>query len=241
MDAYDAGRRSRTVHGVSIGILMLDTGFERLPGDVGHAATWPFPVQYAVMRGADAAAAARGDTEGMLAALVAGARELVATGVDAIATSCGFLAPLQSRLAASCAVPVATSSLLQIPMVQQLLPAGRRVGILAATRAGLTCELFRAIGVPPDLPVEALDESSTLLRDHRENRLRVDGPAHRQEVAAAARRLLQRHPDVGAIVCECANFPRHSRALREATGLPIFDAVTLVHWLHASVSPACYD
>ena len=66
----------------------------------------------------------------------------------------------------------------------------------------------------------------------------MDGQAHRQEVVAAARRLLQRHPEVGAIVCECANFPRHSRAIREATGLPVFDAVTLVNWLHASVNPA---
>ena len=44
--------RRQPVHGVSIGIMMLDTGFQRLPGDIGYAPTWRFPVQFAVVRGA---------------------------------------------------------------------------------------------------------------------------------------------------------------------------------------------
>ena len=37
-----------------IGILMLDTRFERFPGDVGHPATWPFPVRFRIVPGAGA-------------------------------------------------------------------------------------------------------------------------------------------------------------------------------------------
>ena len=33
-----------------LGILMLDTRFPRVPGDVGNPSTWPFPVRYAVVR-----------------------------------------------------------------------------------------------------------------------------------------------------------------------------------------------
>ena len=44
--------RNRIYHGVSIGILMLDTRFERFNGDIGNARTWPFPVQYRVVRDA---------------------------------------------------------------------------------------------------------------------------------------------------------------------------------------------
>ena len=36
----------------SIGILMLETRFPRIPGDVGNARTWPFPVRYRVVPGA---------------------------------------------------------------------------------------------------------------------------------------------------------------------------------------------
>ena len=42
----------RTVFGQALGIIMLDTRFPRPPGDVGNAATWPFPVQYRIVRGA---------------------------------------------------------------------------------------------------------------------------------------------------------------------------------------------
>ena len=43
----------RTLYGLELGILMLDTRFPRLPGDVGNAETWPFPVHYRVVQGAD--------------------------------------------------------------------------------------------------------------------------------------------------------------------------------------------
>ena len=42
----------KTVYGASVGILMLETRFPRIPGDIGNALTWPFPVHYRVVRGA---------------------------------------------------------------------------------------------------------------------------------------------------------------------------------------------
>ena len=42
----------KTVYGASVGILMLETRFPRIPGDMGNAGTWPFPVLYKVVRGA---------------------------------------------------------------------------------------------------------------------------------------------------------------------------------------------
>jgi len=33
-----------TVYGACVGILMLETRSLRIPGDIGHAATWPLPV-----------------------------------------------------------------------------------------------------------------------------------------------------------------------------------------------------
>ena len=111
--------RQRPVHGVSIGIMMLDTGFQRLPGDIGYAPTWRFPVQFAVVRGATPDRIVRPNADGMLDLFLRAADELVAVGVDGITTSCGFLAILHPQLAAHCPVPVATSSLLQIPLVPE--------------------------------------------------------------------------------------------------------------------------
>lgn len=41
-----------TNYGQTIGILMLDTIFPRLPGDIGNAETFDFPVKYKIVKGA---------------------------------------------------------------------------------------------------------------------------------------------------------------------------------------------
>ncbi|HOA77666.1 MAG TPA: aspartate/glutamate racemase family protein, partial [Thermosynergistes sp.] len=35
-----------------MGIIMLETHFPRIPGDVGNASTWSFPVIYKIVKGA---------------------------------------------------------------------------------------------------------------------------------------------------------------------------------------------
>ena len=45
-------KRKRMYYGVSIGILMMETYFERFNGDIGNGRTWPFPVQYRIVKGA---------------------------------------------------------------------------------------------------------------------------------------------------------------------------------------------
>src|SRR5207248_5412930 len=42
----------KTLYGARVGILMLETRFPRIPGDLGNAETWPFPVLYKVVPGA---------------------------------------------------------------------------------------------------------------------------------------------------------------------------------------------
>ena len=61
---------------------------------------------------------------GLLPDFTAAAKELAALGADGITTNCGFLSLYQKELAAAVSVPVATSSLMQVPMIQSTLPAG---------------------------------------------------------------------------------------------------------------------
>ena len=124
----------KTVYGATVGILMLETRFPRPPGDMGNAGTWPFPVHYRVVRGATPDNVVRGDPRALLDHFIEAGRDLVAMGCDGITTNCGFLALVQAELSEALAVPVATSSLMQVPQVNATLPPGQRVGVLTSSR-----------------------------------------------------------------------------------------------------------
>src|SRR5437660_8374657 len=119
----------KAVYGAALGILMLEAKFPRIPGDMGNAQTWPFPVLYKVVKGASPRRVVIERASGLFPAFLDGARELVDLGAEAITTNCGFLSIYQAELARQIAVPVATSSLMQAPVIERLLPPGRRVGL----------------------------------------------------------------------------------------------------------------
>ena len=84
-----------------LGILMLDTRFPRIEGDIGNPASFDFPVILRTMKGIgpDDAVAAHPDRPRVLAALADNARKLAEAGAVGISTSCGFLALYQKELA----------------------------------------------------------------------------------------------------------------------------------------------
>jgi hypothetical protein len=230
--------RRRAIHGVTIGIMVLDTRFHRLPGDIGNGTTWRFPVQYAVVRGATPDRIVRPTLDdGVLDLFLRAAEELVEFGVDGITTSCGFLALLHPQLVARCKVPVATSALLQIPLVQSMLPAGQRVGVLTMDKAALTPAHFRAVGAPTDLPIGGIPQDGVFRRNHKASAPLVRHADHEAEVVAAAAALLRAHPEIGALVLECTNLPPYSATLEAMFGLPVYDIVTLVEWFQAGLRP----
>ena len=102
-----------------VGILMLEARFPRIPGDMGNGLTWPFPVLYKVVPGASPDRVVRDRAEGLLDAFLDAAAELVRLGADGITTNCGFLSLYQRELAAHVGVPVATSSLMQAPLIER--------------------------------------------------------------------------------------------------------------------------
>jgi Maleate cis-trans isomerase len=232
--------RRGTVDDLRIGVLMLDTPFRRLPGDIGNARTWNFPVQFRVVKGADPARVVHGEAKGLLQPFVDAALDMVAAGVRGITTSCGFLALLQREMAQALPVPVATSSLLQAPVIEAMLPAGRRVGILTFAAEALTERHLAAVGVRTDTPIEGLPPDSLFRSVYGAMGGESDIDRLEAEVVAAARRLVDGHPDVGAILCECTNLPPHAAAIAAATGLPVFDIIGFIDWFARSLAPPVY-
>jgi hypothetical protein len=228
----------RTYYGVPIGILMLDSKFERFNGDIGNAQTWPFPVQYKIVRGAVPNKVVDTLNNRHLFQLFADAAdELIRDGVDGITTTCGFLALYQQELAAHCSVPVATSALLQVPMVARVLPKGKRPGILTFSAESLTMHHLAAVGIDPDTPVVGLPVTSEFQRSIREGDDTAPFEVLKNEVLDTAERMLKNDPSIGAIVCECTNITPYSHEINRRLGVPVFDMVTLVHWFHRALRP----
>src|SRR5271166_1312147 len=175
----------KSLYGARVGILMLETRFPRIPGDMGNAKTWPFPVLYKVVPGASPRRVVREKAEGLLDELLAAAGELVRLGADGITTTCGFLSLFQREIAAHVGVPVATSSLMQIPFIERMLPSGKRVGILTISAVSLTEEHILAAGADPATPVVGTDDGSEFTRAILNDEGRLDVAAAERDILAA--------------------------------------------------------
>ena len=227
-------------YGFTVGILMLDTRFPRVPGDMGNAATFPFPVRYHRVTGADPDLVVRRGAAGLLDRFIDGARQREREGVGAITTNCGFLVKLQRELAASVRVPVFTSSLLLVPLVYRLLPPGQRVGVMTVSAPSLGPEHLAGAGIGPDVPiaVAGLETEKEFTRVLLGDEMELDVELAREEHVRVARKLVGDHPDIGAIVLECTNMPPYTADVQRATGRPVFDIVSLVRFVHDGLAAA---
>lgn len=230
-------RGGKTVFGASVGILMLNTRFPRIPGDIGNAATWPFAVQYKVVKAATPDNVVRGDAAPLLDAFIDAGRELVELGCDGIATNCGFLVPFQDQMSRALGVPVASSSLLQAGLIRQTLPADQSVGILTISAETLTTAHLDAAGIAHDTPVAGTGATSHFTTHVLGDAAEIDFDQARADNIAAAKQLVRDHPNVGAILLECTNMVPYAVDIRRATGRPVFSIYTYLLWFQAALLP----
>jgi hypothetical protein len=217
-----------------LGVLMLDTDFTRFPGDIGNPARTT-DILFERVPSATARRIVGIADEAFVEPFVAAGERLIARGATHITTSCGFLIAYQHVLAQRLSVPVATSSLLLLPVLERMMPPGRRVGVLTFSAAALTAQHLAAAGAALDTPVQGLEPACHFQRaiyGEWVGDAAADFAARDLDVANAARALITREPNLDAILLECTNFPPHRAA--------ILDALTPTT-RHQSRSVAVYD
>ena len=230
-------RGGKAIYGASVGILMLEAQFPRIPGDMGNATTWDFPVHYRVVRDASPDRVVRRGAEGLLDNFIEAARGLVADGVDGITTNCGFLCLFQDELASAVGVPVATSSLMQVDMVNRLLPTGKRAGVLTISASTLTPAHLEKARVPAGTPIGSTEDGREFTRAVLNNELELDVEAAREDNVEAALKMQRDHPEIGALVLECTNMLPYAADIRDATGLPVYSMLSFVSWFQSGLVP----
>jgi Asp/Glu/hydantoin racemase len=228
----------KALYGAPLGVLMLEARFPRIPGDMGNSQTWPFPVLYRVVRGASPEKVVLQGAHGLLDAFIEAGRDLIDLGAEAITTNCGFLAIFQAELATALKVPVATSSLMQVPWVQATLPAGKRVGVVTVSGSTRTSSHLDGIGLAHDIPITGTEDGEeffrVLIKSEKDD---MDIDLARKDVVDAALRLVRENSGIGAIVLECTNMPPYAAAVQAATGLPVYDIYSMINWFQLGLRP----
>ena len=147
----------------------------------------------------------------------------------------------QKEIAAAVGVPVATSSLMQVPWVQATLPPGKRVGLVTVSGTTLTPAHLEGAGVPLDTPMIGTENGKEFFRVLiKAEKDEMDVGLAEQDVVGAARALVAANPDVGAIVLECTNMPPYAAAVQTAVGLPVYDIYSMIIWFHAGLRPRAF-
>lgn len=217
---------------MKLGILMLDTTFPRIVGDVGNRATWaPFDVDFETASGVGVDDAVRTrDPRRYEGPFLEAARRLEARGAQLITTSCGFLVLLQERLQDTVRVPVLTSSLLQAPWMFRALPPDAKIAVMTFEGPSLSADHLAAAGIDRSRVAIAGMEGTPFHTTIREDLQQFDAGRARADHLKVAKHLLSENPDARAFLFECHNMPPYASAVREATGLPVFDVTTMIGW-----------
>lgn len=229
--------KPKTVQGASVGILMLETHFPRIPGDIGNADSWDFPVHYRVVRGVSAHSVVTSHKPQLPEPFIEAAKDLIAMGADGITTSCGFLSLMQKQLSAATNAPVAASSLMQVSWVEAMLPPGKRVGVLTIQASSLTPAHLLAAGAAADTPVAGTEAGSEFTRVILNDEPDMNVELCRTDNLMAAQQLVDRYPELGAIVLECTNMVPYAADIQQLTGLPVFSIHSFINWFQSGLLP----
>ena len=222
------------VSGYSVGIIYIeDVWYPMVPGNVVNAYTYPFPVRMRAVPNLNIERLFRADPTIADDIIALGRHMIEKEGVRALCSACGFFGNFHAKVAAELDIPVALSSLVQVPWIRSIIKPSQKIGVLTADVSSLSTNLLKNCYIDdPDLLVvkdlRHAPEFSAIL----EYRGQFDNGKVREEVVKASLELLEEDCDIGAIVLECSDMPPYAYAVQSATQLPVFDFVTLIKWLY---------
>lgn len=236
-------RKGQVSYGEPIGILMLDTYTPFIPGDVGNASTYDFPIRYETVKGLTVKRIFNKD-KSAYHALYTAAKKLQSQGVRAITGDCGFMAIFQNRLTKELKVPIFLSSMLQVPFITNLISEDAKIGVLSANGTSLNDKkLLGEVGInnPDKIIIKGLEKKENFNKSIIEEVGILDPAKIEKEVVEAAEELLKIHPEIEIILQECSVLPPYSRAVQEATNLPVFDYITMINYVYSAVVQKDYQ
>ena len=244
-DKEVTGWKGQYVYGATVGILQLPARIPMLPGDMGNPTTFNFPVLYELIEEIDPFWVLASEPHPVvLEKTIAACKRLTMQGVKSIIGNCGFFANYQPEVARSLdpGVQFFPSSLNQVPMLLVSVGSNKKVGILTASKKLLMpSPALKNVGVTS----EDMKRIVVYGNEDGEQMKRITGEtgsfnpkALERELVALAKKMIEEHPDVGAVVLECTEFPPYAHAIQDACRRSVWDFVTMANFMHAGAMRA---
>ena len=230
------------ISGYSVGIIYLeDVWYPMVPGNVVNACSYDFPVRMKAVPGLDFDRLGTGDPRIAEAIIQLGKHMIEKEGIRALCSACGFFGIFHKTVAEALDIPVALSSMVQIPMIRNIIKPSQKIGVLTANASALSVNILENCFID--------DPSCLVIKDLRhtrgvtviqESKGQFDNREMQREVVGAALELLEEDCDIGALLFECSDLPPYAAAVQAATQLPVFDFITLINWLHKATTQRPY-
>ena len=195
---------------------------------------------YKIVEGATSDKVVRKGAAGLKEDFARAAKEIVRWGRTVSAPRAGFFHSFKTT-SQKLPVPVASSSLMQVPWVQSTLPPDKQVGVITISKESVTPAHLEAVGVPLDTPIVGTEGGKTFTTTVLDDGDYMDFPTARDDLIDAGRRLVAEHKNIGAVVLECTNMGPFARDVNLDLGLPVYDVVSYLTWFHGGLRPRRYQ
>ncbi|MBB6452394.1 Asp/Glu/hydantoin racemase [Salirhabdus euzebyi] len=227
--------------GESIGVIMLDTFTPFIPGDVGNANTFSFPVRYEKVEGLTVQKMMKEDDLYYESLLEAG-NKLARHGVKAITGDCGYMAIFQEKLVDDLKIPVFLTSLLQLHFLKHLIGKKEKIGVITANSNLLDQRLLQTIGIDESFPIviKGLEKE----KHFHDFAIKESGFLYKQkveeEVVHVAEKFVTEHPSMKMILLECSMLPPYAKALQDKVKLPVYDYASMINYVQSGLVQSVY-
>jgi len=216
----------------SLGVIRLDYDYPPAPGDIDSPDSFGYDVFYRVVPGLTFEMCQKNTMTAEVEEAFNDAVDWLIRekNVNGITGDCGFMMWFQQLARRRTSIPVFMSSLAQLPAVTCAYSKEEQIIILTANETTLKPmkELIRdecgvdtedvrfhiiGAGSVPGFEAVALGE-------------KVDTKLVEPGIVKLCMDSLEKYPKARAFLFECTELPPYSDAVRKATGLPVFDAIT---------------
>lgn len=241
------GWKGRYIYGPTVGIIQLPANIPMLPGDMGNPTTFDYPVLYELLEDVDPFWVLAAEPHPIvMEKCIEACKKLANQGVKTIIGNCGFFANYQPEVSKSLdpGVQFFNGSLMQVPMLLTSVGANKKVGILTASAELLIpSPALKNSGVSE----KDMDRIVIVGNENGEQMKLITGETGsfnpkkmEKELVALATKMMQDHPDIGAVVLECTEFPPYAHAIQDAIRRNVWDFVTLTNFMHAGAMRTPY-